>query len=103
MRPKPRAARQIKSGFPSRHPDRRVRLLCGRGSTTIFSKRQYLPWWGKALFRGPGLTNKRKPLLEPLVGLRHGDTEALEFVVAVAFADPEFEPAVRQILKALGP
>src|SRR5262249_10460041 len=42
----------------------------------------------------PGLENERKRLLESFVGLRHRNTKASEFVVAVAFADPEFEPAV---------
>src|SRR5260370_8429330 len=48
----------------------------------------------KRLFRRPRPHNEREPLFESFIGLRHGDTEAGEFIVAVTFAPPQFEPAV---------
>jgi hypothetical protein len=75
-----------------------VRLLCGRRFDDDVLEVPVFAVVRKALFRGPRLKDEREPFLESFVRLLHRDTEAGEFVVAVPFTDPEFEPTVRHEL-----
>ena len=62
----------------------------------MLSNCQYLPAVGKRLVDGPRLEDDVEAFVEARVGLLHRHAEPGEFVVAVALADTEIEPAAGQ-------
>ncbi len=78
------------------HPDRRVRLLRGRRLDDDVVEPPIFAAMRERLVGGPGLEDDFEALVIPRIGLLHRHAEAGEFVVAIAFADAEIEPAARQ-------
>lgn len=70
----------------------------GGGSTMISLNFQYLPECEKRCSEVKAFTIRPGGFLEPLLGFRRVDAETLEFVVAIALADTEFQaPARKQV------
>ena len=90
------AARRIDSKLPAPIHSGGCGCWTGRGSMTMLSKCQRLPWCEKRSPESPGLAQERQGLVEALGRLLDGDAEARELRRAVALADAEIEAAVGQ-------
>ena len=75
------------------HPDRRVGLLRGRRLDDDAVETPIPAAMRKRFFGGPRLDDNVEGFVEPCVGLFHRHAEPGEFVVAIALADAEIEPA----------
>src|SRR5260370_2244343 len=72
------------------------------GSTTTSLELPVLASMRPRRVRRPGLENDFQGFVEALCGLLHGHAEAGELPVAIAHADPEIEPALRQQIERGG-
>src|SRR5437763_1278446 len=84
------------------HPDRRMRPLRGRRLDDDVVEPPVMAAMRERLVRGPRLDDDVEAFVEPRVGLVHIDAEAGEFIVAVALADAEIEPAAGQEIEGRG-
>src|SRR6516164_5461376 len=78
------------------HPEWRMRFLRGRRLDDDVVELTIFAAVGKWRVGGKGLGDDLERLLKPRVGLLQGYAEPGEFIVAVALADPEIEPAAGQ-------
>src|SRR6516164_815771 len=81
------------------HPERRMGLLRGRRLDDDIVELPVLAPVRERRFRGESLGDDLKRFLEARVSLLQGYAEPGEFIVPVALADPEIEPAAGQQIK----
>ena len=78
------------------HPERRVWALCGRRLDDDIVVLPVSTAMAEPRIRDKGLGNDIHRLVEPRISFLHRHAEPGEFVVAIAFADAEIEPAARE-------
>src|ERR1700693_2247094 len=83
-------------------PERRVRLLHRRRLDDDVFVMPVLAVMREAALAGPGLAQEGERLLVALLRLRPRHAEAVELAPAVALADAEIKPAVRQQVEGRG-
>src|SRR6516164_5149268 len=84
------------------HPKRRMRRLRGRRFDDDVVELPEFAAVGERYFRHKGFGDDLDGLLEARLGLLQGYAEPGEFIVAIALADPEIEPAARQQIEGRG-
>ena len=94
IRLKPRcAARRIEASLPAATQNGGCGCCAGGGSTTISSNCQNFPWCEKRRRDTNALRHHLDGFVEPRLRLFRPDAKAGEFVVPIALANAEIEPA----------